>query len=237
MVLKKAFVESVNTVAAQLVAESGPEAVVQVAKRCGITSDLDPVYSVALGTSGVSPLEMASAYATFAAGGVSHKPYWIRRVEDVNGRILEEHIITGERVLDETATYQLVDMMAGVVEEGTGNVVRQKGFALPAAGKTGTTNGYHDAWFTGFTPTLSASVWVGFDRGQGMRDKYGTGITGGRGAAPIWGQFMKQATEGEPARSFPMPADIYMTRVNAQTGRPAGILTQESISVALRKAQ
>jgi membrane carboxypeptidase/penicillin-binding protein len=130
-------------------------------------------------------------------------------VEDVSGRVLEEHIITGERVLNESITYQLVDMMAGVIDEGTGRVVRRMGFALPAAGKTGTTNDYNDAWFTGFTPNLSTSVWVGFDRGQGMRDKNGAGITGGRGAAPIWAQFMKAATQGEPPRAFMAPSDIY----------------------------
>jgi len=235
MVLKKAFTESVNTVAAQLVNEVGPEAVIRTARRCGITSPLGSVYSVALGTFGVSPLEMAAAYATFAAGGVRHPPYWIRRVEDVSGRVLEEHIITGEQVLNESINFQLVDMMAGVIENGTGNGVRRMGFALPAAGKTGTTNDYNDAWFTGFTPNLSTSVWVGFDRGQGMRDKNGAGITGGRGAAPIWAQFMKQATEGEPPRTFMAPPDIYFKKVNPETGSLAGFWTRDPVTVAMRK--
>jgi penicillin-binding protein 1A len=235
MVIKKAFTESVNTVAAQLVSAVGPEAVIHTARRCGITSPLNPVYSVALGTFGVSPLEMAAAYATFASGGVRHPPYWIRRVEDVSGRVLEEHIITGERVLNESLNFQLVDMMTGVIDEGTGNVVRRMGFALPAGGKTGTTNDYNDAWFTGFTPNLSTSVWVGFDRGQGMRDKNGAGITGGRGAAPIWAEFMKQATEGEPPRAFMAPPDIYFKKVNPETGSLAGFWTRDPVTVAMRK--
>ncbi|HSO20295.1 MAG TPA: PBP1A family penicillin-binding protein [Desulfosarcina sp.] len=235
MVIKKAFTESVNTVAAQLVAELGPEPVIHAARRCGISSHLEPVYSVALGTFGVSPLEMAAAYATFASGGVRHAPYWIRRVENLSGRILEEHIITGERVLNESITYQVVDMMSGVIEEGTANVVRRMGFSLPAAGKTGTTNDYNDAWFTGFTPNLSASVWVGFDRGQGMRDKNGAGITGGRAAAPIWADFMKQATQGDPPKAFMPPPDIYLKKVNPQTGAWAGFWTRDPVSVALRK--
>jgi penicillin-binding protein 1A len=235
MVIKKAFTSSVNTVAAQLVEALGPDAVIRTARRCGITSPLRPVYSVALGTFGVSPLEMAAAYATFAAGGVRHPPFWIRRVEDVSGRVLEEHIITGERVLNESITYQLTDMMAGVIDEGTGRVVRRMGLALPAAGKTGTTNDYNDAWFTGFTPNLSTSVWVGFDRGQGMRDKNGAGITGGRGAAPIWAQFMKAATQGEPPRAFMAPADIYFKKVNPETGSAAGFWTRNPVSVAMRK--
>jgi penicillin-binding protein 2D len=235
MIVKKAFTESVNTVAAQLVEALGPDAVIHTARRCGITSQLGSVYSVALGTFGVSPLEMAAAYATFAAGGVRHPPFWIRRVEDVSGRVLQEHIITGERVLNESITYQLVDMMAGVIDEGTGRVVRRMGFALPAAGKTGTTNDYNDAWFTGFTPNLSTSVWVGFDRGQGMRDKNGAGITGGRGAAPIWAQFMKAATQGEPPRAFMAPSDIYFKKVNPESGSMAGFWTRNPVSVALRK--
>jgi len=237
MVLKKAFTESVNTVAAQLVEAIGPEAVIDTARRCGITSPLNPVYSVALGTSGVSPLEMAAAYATFASGGVRHQPYWIRRVEDVSGRVLEEHIITGERVLNESIAYQVVDMMAGVIEDGTGKVVRKMGFTLPAAGKTGTTNEYNDAWFTGFTPNRSTSVWVGFDRGQGMRDKNGVGITGGRGAAPIWTRFMKAATEGEPPKAFLVPPNIYFRKVNPETGSWAGFWTRDPVSVALKKNQ
>ncbi|PID40349.1 MAG: carboxypeptidase [Proteobacteria bacterium] len=235
MVLKRAFARSVNTVAAQLVKAVGPEAVIKTARQCGITSPLKPVYSVALGSFGVSPLEMAAAYATFATGGVRHAPYWIRRVEDVNGRILEEHIATGERVLDENVAYQLVDMMTAVINDGTGNVVRRLGFSLPAAGKTGTTNDYNDAWFVGFTPGLSTSVWVGFDRGQGMRDKNGRGITGGRGAAPIWTRFMQQATQGEPPRNFTVPDGIRFKKVHPETGSSSGFWMQDAISVALRK--
>jgi penicillin-binding protein 1A len=237
MVLKKALTESVNTVAAQLVASTGPDAVIHTARQCGITSPLNSVYSVALGTFGVSPLEMAAAYATFASGGMRHPPYYIHRVEDVSGRVLEEHIITGERVLNESVNYQLVDMMTGVIDAGTGKVVRRMGFTLPAAGKTGTTNDYHDAWFVGFTPKLSAAVWVGFDRGQGMRDKNGAGITGGRGAAPIWTEFMKQALAGEPPRAFPVPSDIHIKKVDPETGMAAGFWADQQIPVALRRGR
>ncbi|MDL2269971.1 PBP1A family penicillin-binding protein [Desulfosarcina sp. OttesenSCG-928-G17] len=235
LILKKAFMESVNTVAAGLVGNLGPHAVIETAYRCGITSELSPVYSVALGTSGVSPLEMASAYATFASGGMHHAPFWIRRVEDINGRILEEHIITGDRVLNTSITYQLVDMMMGALNSGTGRVIRRLGFSLPAAGKTGTTNGYKDAWFAGFTPSLSTAVWVGFDRGQGMRGKNGGGMTGAKAAAPIWAQFMKQATQGDPPREFAVPADIYFKTVDPETGGWPEFGGKPAITVALRK--
>ena len=237
MILKQAFLDSVNTIAAQLVEQTGPEDVIATAKRFGIKSPLSPVYSVALGTSGVSPLEMASAFATFATGGIRHEPFFIWRVEDPFGEVLEEKIVSGERLLDPTIVYQVVDMMRGVVDEGSGVAVRHLGFNLPTAGKTGTTNRYKDAWFTGFTPTLCTSVWVGFDRDIGLRDNRNVGITGGRGAVPIWTDFMIKALANEPAREFSVPSGIRMINVNSRTGRPAGFFTEKPMPVALRNGQ
>ena len=237
MILKKALMESVNTIAAQLIENSGPEAVVSTAQRCGIRSALQPVYSLALGTSGVSPLEMASAFATFANGGVRHAPFWIERIEDSQGHILEEHIVSGRRVLEPDLSYQIVDMMEGVLDRGSGRIVRRLGFTLPAAGKTGTTNSYQDAWFTGFTPTVSTSVWVGFDKERPLRDKNGVGITGGRGAAPIWARFMTRAMDGEPARDFAVPEGIHIEVVDPQTGRSPDNLSRERLQVALTENQ
>ena len=237
IVLKKALMESVNTIAAQLIERCGPEAVVATAQRCGIDSPLRPVYSLALGTSGVSPLEMAGAFATFATGGIRHEPFWIARVEDPQGRILEEHLVSGRRVLEPDLSYQIVDMMRGVVDDGSGRVIRRLGFDLPAAGKTGTTNSYQDAWFIGFTPTLSTSVWVGFDKNRPLRDRNGVGVTGGRGAAPIWARFMQQAMEGEPARDFTVPEDIHLETIDPQTGRAPDALSRETLQVALTDGQ
>jgi len=237
MILKRALMKSVNSVAAQLVERTGAEAVLEAARRCGIESPLKPVYSVALGTSGVSPLEMASAFATFATGGIRHERFLISRVEDSLGRVLEEQIVGGKRSLDAGIAYQLVDMMRGVIDDGTGSVVRRMGFDLPAAGKTGTTDDYRDAWFTGFTPTLSVCVWVGFDRETGMRNINGKGVTGGRGAAPIWADFMIKATAGEPPREFAIPSDIRFEKVNQRTGSVAGKRTAHPLRVALRTGQ
>ncbi|MDJ0720288.1 MAG: PBP1A family penicillin-binding protein [Desulfobacterales bacterium] len=237
MVLKTALMKSVNTVAAQLIEQVSPASVVETARRCGIESPLSPFYSLALGTSGVSPLEMAGAFATFSSGGVHHRPYWIARVEDARGRILRDHIVSGRRVLDPVKTFQLVDMMRGVIDHGSGAVVRRLGFDRPAAGKTGTTNNHHDAWFTGFTPTLSASVWVGFDRAHALRDTQGAGITGGRGAAPIWTAFMHKAMEGEPTRNFTVPAGIHFEAIDPQTGRRPDVLTRATLQVALTAGQ
>jgi 1A family penicillin-binding protein len=237
MVLKRALMKSVNAIAAQLVERVGPDAVIDVARRCGIKSALKPVYSLALGTSGASPLEMASAFGTFATGGVRHEPFWIRRIEDPLGRVLEEQIVRGERSLDAGIGYQLVDMMQGVLTAGTGRIVRRMGFDLPAAGKTGTTDDFRDAWFTGFTPTLSVSVWVGYDRGISMRDVNGVGITGGRGAAPIWADFMLKATSGEPPREFIVPSDVHFETVDPVSGETAGQWTPNPVRVALRSGQ
>jgi len=237
MVLKRAFMKSVNTVAAQLVEQTGPAEIIRVAHGFGIQSRLAPVYSLALGSSGVSPLEMASAFATLATGGIRHDPFCIWRVEDAMGRVLEEHIVTNERVMDAGIVYQVVDMMKGVVDSGTGAVARRMGFELPAAGKTGTSNSFNDAWFTGFTPTLSASVWVGFDRNKPLRDSNGKGITGGRGAAPIWSDFMIHATSGEPAREFSIPPDIRFRTIDPVTGLAVGNSAKDGLRVALRKGQ
>jgi len=237
MILKQALMKSVNVIAAQLVERVGPDAVIDVARRCGINSALTPVYSLALGTSGVSPLEMASAFGTFATGGVRHEPFWIRRIEDPLGRVLQEQIVRGQRTLDTAIDFQLVDMMRGVLTEGTGRIVRRMGFDLPAAGKTGTTDDYRDAWFTGFTPTLSVSVWVGYDRGISMRDVNGVGITGGRGAAPIWADFMIKATSGEPPREFTVPSNIRFETVDPVSGEIADQWTRSPVKVALRSGQ
>ena len=237
MILKRALVHSVNTIAAQLVDRIGPKAVIDAARRFGIKSPLAAVPSVALGTSGVSPLEMAAAYATLAAGGVHHEPFWIRRVEDSSGRILEERILSGRRVLDASIAFQLIDMMRAVLDQGTGAVVRQLGFQLPAAGKTGTTDDFNDAWFTAFTPSLSVCVWVGFDRGTSMRDAQGRGITGGRGAGPIWAEFTRRATEGAPRRDFVVPPDIRFLLVNPTSGHPSMPWDPRGMEVALRGGQ
>jgi penicillin-binding protein 1A len=237
MVLKKAFIDSVNTIAAQLIQQVSPENVIQIARQSGIKSPLSPVLSVALGTSGVSPLEMASAFATFATGGIRHHPFFIWRVEDSFGRVLEEQIVAGKKTLDPATVYQVVDMMRSVIDSGTGSIVRELGFKLPAAGKTGTTNNFMDAWFTGFTPTISASVWVGFDKGTGLRDTRKVGITGGRGAAPIWADFMIKATGGEPSREFSIPPNVRFESIDPETGYAASYFTENTMRVALKQKQ
>jgi len=126
-------------------------------------------------------------------------------------------------------------MLRAVIEEGTGATVRQLGFQLPAAGKTGTTDDFNDAWFTGFTPTLSVCVWVGFDRGVSMRDAQGRGITGARGPPRYGRSSCARATEGEPRRDFAVPSDIRFVQVNPVNGQPAMPWGPRSMEVALRE--
>ncbi len=218
VILKKALALSINTIAAQLVDMTGPEAVVETARKCGIISPLKNVYSVCLGTSGVSPLEMASAFSTFANLGIRHRPFYIWRVEDSFGRVIYEHIVQSKRVLDADTAFQIVDMMESVINSGSGKSVRAMGFNRPAAGKTGTSDHFNDAWFTGFTPSLSTSVWIGFDKKRKLITKNHVGITGGRGAAPIWADFMKQALKNEPLRDFPVPEGIRFEFADSVTG-------------------
>jgi len=218
MILKKALFRSVNTIAAQLMEKTGPESVIETARACGITSPLQPVYSLALGSCTVTPLEMASAYTVFANMGIRHRPFMIWRVEDALGRVLFEHIVQDKRVLDAATCFQVVDMMKAVIDTGSGRSVRRLGFDRPAAGKTGTTDNFRDAWFTGFTPGLCTSVWTGFDRKKSLIAANGAGITGGRGAAPIWTHFMMEALKSEPVRDFAIPDNIRFEKVDAATG-------------------
>ena len=161
MVLKEALTHSVNTIAAQLVSMVGPRAVIDIARDCGVKSPLAEVYSVALGTSGVTVLDMAAGFSAFATLGTAREPFMIWRVEDALGRVIDEHIVRDRQVLDPDVAYQVVDMMKAVIDEGSGRAVRRLGFRRPAAGKTGTTDNYNDAWFTGFTPLV---VYLGLDR-------------------------------------------------------------------------
>ncbi len=211
---------------------------IDTARKCGIKSPLQNVFSIALGTAGVTPLEMAAAFSVFANSGIRHDPFLFWRVEDAFGRVLFEHIVQSHPVLDPGTAYQVVDMMKAVVDNGSGHRIRDFGFTRPCAGKTGTSDNYMDAWFTGFTPTLCTSVWVGFDRQARLADKNGVGITGGRGAAPVWAQFMRQALADEPERNFAVPEEIRFETIDPVTGcRVNARNSPPGISVAAKKVR
>ena len=195
---------SVNTVYAQLVDIIGPEAMADMARDLGVTSELSPVHSLVLGTSEVSVLEMARAFATFATRGERVDAHAILEVTTADGRVLEKANTQRTRVLDQHDADIVNFALTQVIERGTGTGAR---FGKPAAGKTGTTQEFGDAWFVGYTPKLSTAVWMGYPEGASRRmiDVRGQKVTGGSFPATIFRRFMAQATKGHDAQRFPRP--------------------------------
>ncbi|MEQ1731807.1 MAG: penicillin-binding transpeptidase domain-containing protein, partial [Vicinamibacterales bacterium] len=179
--------------------------------------DVPSVPSLALGSGEVTLQSMTAAYAAFANHGVVPKPVLIRRVEDRDGTVLFASQEGGARAISDVTAYLMSSMLADVINAGTGARARSLGFTLPAAGKTGTTNDYHDAWFVGFTPSIVAGVWVGFDQPQ-------TILPGGFAAdvaVPVWASFMKTATKGDKARWLTPPAGVVTATVCRVSGKLA----------------
>jgi penicillin-binding protein 1A len=196
LTLADALAHSVNTIAVQVSQEVGIDAVVEAAKRCGITSKLEPHASLALGTDEVTPLELTSAYAVFASGGLRAHPYMVTQVNGPDGRLLyKRKDVPGERVVASHVNRDLTAMMFDVVAHGTGGNAGI--WTHEAAGKTGTTQDSHDAWFVGFTADYVTGVWVGNDDASPMKN-----VTGGTLPAQIWKSVMKVAEEGLPARAL-----------------------------------
>ena len=210
--LIQAFAESSNSVAAQLTAEVGPREVANTARRLGIASPLVEVSSLALGTSGVTPLELTGAYAPFANGGIQVRPFGIVRIRTRAGKILyQRQPGSGDAVMSANDNIQMTRLMSETVATGTGKAARLE--ARPAAGKTGTTQDYHDAWFVGFTADLVCGVWIGNDDNRPMIKATGGGLP-----ARIFHDFMTEAEKGLPVRPLagatlvanaePPPADL-----------------------------
>jgi len=232
--LKTGLTKSINIVAAKLISTVGPANVAEYAHKMGVHSPLDPVLSLALGTSPASPLELAAAFAAFANGGIAREPLILKYIENAQRQTLREFTITSERVVDPQSIYLVVDMMKNVVDEGTAQRVRSLGFDRPCAGKTGTTNDARDAWFIGFTPQLVAAVWVGFDQPQAIIDKNKREITSGPAAVPIWTYFMKKAMAEERYRDFTIPSGIIFEWVDPQTGEVVPKTFEGAQQVALK---
>lgn len=235
LILKKALMNSINIISAKLVSQVTPQKVIETARKFGITSPLGNHFSLALGTSPVSPLEMAAAYSVIGNLGVYNQPYFIQRIEDFNGKRLIDHFHRGVRRFSRKSIYPLSDMMQGVIDDGTGRVVRKMGFKHPAAGKTGTTNDFKDAWFIGFTKDISTAVWVGYDDNETMKYRSGRGLTGAGAAAPIWVFFMKKALEGKNEVQFPVPFGIRKETVDIRTGYYPEMTALEVLEVALKE--
>ncbi len=190
--LREGLRESMNLIAVRVIMEVGTRNVVEMAHRMGITTNIPPYESIALGTATVKPMEITAAFGSFANEGVYVQPVSILRIEDKDGNIIEENIPEQREVMSKETAYIMTTMLQDVVDHGSGGRVRHF-FHFPAAGKTGTTQDYADAWFVGYTPQLAAGVWIGFDN-PAVKFTSADG-QGGRTAAPLWGRVMKYIYE------------------------------------------
>ena len=221
--LHNALVQSRNIVTIKVLEEIGVDYATAYAANMGITSPLARNLSIALGTSGVTLQELIRSYGVLANEGKRVQPFFIKKIVDRTGHVFEEAQPKVEQVIDPRIAFLTSYVMQDVVESGTGQRVKKLG--RPVAGKTGTTDDTRDAWFMGFTPSLVAGVWVGFDQERPL----GKLEVGGRAAAPIWLYFAEKALEGMPVEVFPIPEGIVFTKVDPKTGAPAKFSTKGAI--------
>ena len=217
--LREGLRKSLNLISVRIVQQdyAPAEQVKRTAQRMGISTDIRAVDAIALGTSEVIPLEMVSAYAAYANKGVYSKPFAITKIEDRYGNTIREYAPAQYEVLSEEIAFLMTNLMQTVMDRGTGGSARWKyNFTRPAAGKTGTTQGWSDAWFVGFTPQIAAGVWFGVDDYQ---VSLGQGQDGSKAALPTWARFMRESHK-----------ILDMPRVNFQ--KPSGIVVSEICSVS-----
>ena len=221
--LHNALIHSRNIITIKILEEIGVDYAASYAVNMGITSPLSKNLSMALGTSGVTLQELVRAYGVLANQGKRVQPFFIKKIVDRTGQVFEETQPKVEQVIDPRIAFMTSYVMQDVVESGTGQRVKKLG--RPVAGKTGTTDDTRDAWFMGFTPSLVAGVWVGFDQERSL----GRQEVGGRAAAPIWLYFAEKALSGMPVEVFPIPEGIVFTKVDQKTGAPAKPSTKGAI--------
>lgn len=211
--LRYGLAHSINSVAVRVIDELGPASVVDFARQLGITTPLDPTLGLALGASEVRLNELVNAYATFAVGGRYLPLTFIKRIQDANGNDVELPEREEPRdVLTPAEAFVTTSLLTSVIEEGT--ATKAKALGRPAAGKTGTSNSARDAWFCGYTPTVVAGVWVGYDDHRPLGHKE----SGTKSAVPIWIDAMKAAVGKTPPEPFPMPSGVQTARIDPASG-------------------
>ena len=210
--LREALRHSRNAATVRLLEQIGVPEVVNISSQLGIQSPLSQDLSLALGSSSVTLQEITSAYGVFANQGMWLQPYKITLVKDVKGDILEQHLFEPRQAMRQENAYLITNMLMDVIQSGTGR--RAKKIGRPLAGKTGTTNGYNDAWFVGYAPNLATGVWVGFDSVRTL----GRLESGAQAALPIWTQFMDQSLRNLPVMTFSIPEGIQFAQVDTTTG-------------------
>lgn len=211
--MREALTYSINIVSVKIMEQIGADYAAEYARKLGFTSPIPANLALALGAASVSPFELTAAYTVFANKGLLTPQYFITRVTDTDGTILEETSppIPVPVISPETA-YVITNLMQSVVASGTGH--RASVIGRPVAGKTGTTNEAKDAWFVGYIPQLVTGVWVGYDQERSL----GAGGSGGQAAAPIWGEFMQKAVAQLPAEDFEAPENVTFVLINPRTG-------------------
>jgi membrane carboxypeptidase/penicillin-binding protein len=214
--LRYALAKSLNIPAIKLQAQVGTEKVIQMAHGMGVRSRLEPVLSLALGTSEVNLLELTAAYGTLANNGVYSRPWFIERIEDRFGKVLERAQPYSEEALDPQTAFIVTNMLQSVVDWGTGRNARNLyGLQFPAAGKTGTTDDTADGWFLGYTPDLVVGVWGGFDERRSI------GLPGAVIGLPPWSDIMRRYYETRTPRPFHEPGGIVSEAVCTDSGKLA----------------
>lgn len=216
MTVRAALKDSRNIPAIKVLRQVGLKKMHAMAARLGFESPMVDNLTAALGSADVTLIEVVNAYTTFVAGGVYAKPLFIKKVEDRDGKTLEYNQAEARQAMSPSVAYLMTYLLTQVIQDGTGKAALRLG--RPAAGKTGTTNDYTDAWFVGYTPDVVCGVWTGLDDHHTL----GRGETGGNAALPIWLPFMQTVHEGKPVRPFKVPGGVTLARVDDSTGMLAG---------------
>ncbi|MDM8523627.1 PBP1A family penicillin-binding protein [Desulfococcaceae bacterium HSG8] len=212
ILLRKAITKSRNLATIQILDDIGVDYTIKYARKLGITSDLYGDLSLALGASGVSLLEIVKAYSVFTNLGKLAEPVFITKIVDRDGNVLEDMNVEKKQAIEGSTAYIMTSLLESVIKHGTG--ARARALGRPAAGKTGTTNDQHDAWFVGYTPDYISGAWVGFDKERSLGRKE----TGGKAALPIWLDFMKKVHEDKPEKVFKVPRGVVFSNIDAETG-------------------
>jgi penicillin-binding protein 1A len=213
--LREALAKSINVISAKLIQKVTPQQTIFFASHMGITSQLAPYPSLALGSSEVTLWDMVSAFSVFPNGGIRVEPKFVLKITDRYGKILEERRFSRrEEVLSAQTAYVMTTMLESVVNQGTGFGARARGFTHPAGGKTGTSDFCMDNWFTGFTRQITAGVWIGYDD----KTVIGKKVTGAHTALPVWADFMIKAHENLPPEDFRIPPGIFFETVCLESG-------------------
>ncbi len=212
ILLRNALAKSMNVITVKILQDIGVAYTIDYARNLGITTPLNEDLSIALGSSGVSLLELVNAYTVFNNLGYRITPIFITKVIDRSGEVLEENVALREKAIPANTAYIVTNMLESVVKHGTGT--QMKTLKRPVAGKTGTTNDLKDAWFVGYTPRFVTGTWVGHDKYEPLGPKE----SGAKAAGPIWRDFMTHVLEDKPVRVFEVPEGIVFAKIDTKTG-------------------